>query len=232
VKVRHPLLVGTVLALAGATPAAAADVRIGADDTVLSAPVWTPAQVNVEVGSSVTWDWTGAPQAHPVLSNSPNWSFSTPNGATTATKLFDAPGAYEFLCGIHDNMRGVVLVGGAAPPPPPPPGQQPFPNDSPEPNPLETGGLDTTKPALQSVRVRRDGRGARVSFRVSERARVTVRLKRGSKVVRSRSVTVAGNGRLSVRGKGLRAGRYRVEISARDIAGNASGTRTARVTLR
>ena len=79
--------------------------------------------------------------------------------------------------------------------------------------------------------MRRRAHGARVSFRLSERAMVTVRLRRGDKVVKTRHVRGAGTLRVTLRGKVLRAGRYSVQLRARDLAGNASGTETAHVTM-
>jgi hypothetical protein len=59
-----------------------------------------------------------------------------------------------------------------------------------------------------------------------------VRLKRDATVVRTRHVDAAGSERLTVRGKALRASRYRVELRGEDVAGNRSGVRTARYTMR
>ncbi len=66
-------------------------------------------------------------------------------------------------------------------------------------------------------------------FRVSERSAVTVRLDRAGKRVRTKHVAAAG--RASVTLRGLRAGRYRIELRARDLAGNASAARVAHVTV-
>jgi hypothetical protein len=135
-------------------------------------------------------------------------------------------------------MIGDVTVTDAAgtpppPPPPPPPGSQPFPNDSPPLTVLETGGLDRTQPTVRDLRVRRAARGARIRFRVSERSLVTVRFKRRGKTVKTERLTASGRARITVRDRRkLRAGRYRIEILARDVAGNQSHLRTAHLTLR
>ena len=121
-------------------------------------------------------------------------------------------------------MIGTVTVGAAAPPPPRviPLSEQPFGNDSAPLGTLETVSLDTTKPKLTSLSARRSGRGgARLRFRVSEESVVDVRLKRGGKVVKR--YAAAGNGHAGVHGaRSLKAGRYRVEVRAYDVAGNAS----------
>jgi plastocyanin len=240
VRRRHALLLGAALPLAAAAPAGAAQVEVKAVEPAGASPVWDKAEVDVALGDTVRWSFDGTQQAHNVEAavepGFTSWSgldTTTQSPAPPATWTFNEPGTYLFVCEVHkDSMRGYVRVAGAPPPPPPPPGQQPFPNDGVAPAALETGGLDTTKPSLRYVRVQRSQRGARIRFRVSERARVTVRFKRGRKVVKTRHVNAVGSERLTVRGKALRAGRYRVELSAEDVAGNRSGVRTARFTMR
>jgi hypothetical protein len=196
--------------------------------------------VRIAAGDSVVWSFDGTTQAHNVKSDSANWPTPLRTGLDvipsprTEPYQFTTSGTYRFVCEVHpDTMWGHVLVGDAPAPPPPPPGQQAFPNDTPAPTTFENKvAFDTTRPTLRSVRVRGTAKGAKVSFRVSERAAVTVRLKRGRKVVKTRHVTVSGRGRVTIGGKALQAGRYRVELRARDIAGNASSRKAARITLR
>jgi hypothetical protein len=95
---------------------------------------------------------------------------------------------------------------------------------------LETGGLDTTDPRLRAVAARRSGNRVKVSFRVSERSVVRVVLSRGGKRVKAERARTAGGGSVTV--GGLRAGSYTVKVTAIDVAGNASRTRTARLTVR
>ena len=81
--------------------------------------------------------------------------------------------------------------------------------------------------------MRRAGGAAQLRFRVSEPSDVTIRFKRGGKTVATRHVRAAGAYRMAVRAsRALRAGRYRVELRARDGAGNASRMRSARLTVR
>jgi plastocyanin len=235
VKRRHPVLLGSALALVAASPAAAATVEVKGLDTLL----WDQSEVRILPGDSVVWSFDGTTQAHNVKADSANWptAFRSELGVPaprTVPYQFTTTGAYRFVCEVHpDTMWGNVIVGDAPPPPPPPPGDTPFPNDTPEPTAYENKvGLDGTKPALRAVSVKRSGRRAKVSFRVSEAADVTVWLKRGRKVVRTRHVSVSGRAQVTVGGKALRAGRYRVELSAVDIAGNRSSRKSARITLR
>jgi plastocyanin len=227
---RQVLALGHVLALVAAAPAAAAEVEVHGQDTL----TWDKPQISIAAGDTVVWKFAGTTQAHNVMSGSGNWTFASPVGAPAADTSFTfaTAGTYRFLCQVHpDTMVGDVIVGDAPPPPPPPPGQRPFPNDSTPPSALETGGLDTTKPTLSRVRVRRAAPGATIRFRVSERSVVTVRFKRGGKTVKIARLAASGRYHGTLR-KGLRPGRYRVELRAEDVAGNRSGLRTARLTVR
>jgi plastocyanin len=245
VKRRHPVLLASALAVAAASPAAAADFTIAPDESNPNVPLWTPATLTIAPGDTVTWKLASAvspPLPHDVKSTvvagTDPWTLEAgPPPAADGTMTFTTSGRFQYYCRFHSDgttgMAGTIVVGNPPPPPPPPPGQQPFPNDTPEPTTFENKvAFDTTRPTLRSVRVRGTAKGAKVSFRVSERADVTVRLKRGRKVVKTRHVTVSGRGRVTIGRKALRAGRYRVELRARDIAGNASSRRAARITLR
>jgi hypothetical protein len=127
-------------------------------------------------------------------------------------------------------MIGTVTVTDASgnpppPPPPPPPAQQPWPNDQKPPAVLEI--TDDDPPVLSRVRVR----GTRVRFRLSEAGRVAIKVKRGGRTVKTRRAS-ARRGTNSVTLRGLRAGRYRVEVRAWDLARNHSRLKRARLTVR
>jgi hypothetical protein len=91
---------------------------------------------------------------------------------------------------------------------------------------------DETRPRLTRVRVRGVARGARVRLHVNEPGRITVRARRGGHVVRSRTVTLRRAATRTVALHGLRAGAYRIEVLARDLAGNRSRVRRAHLTVR
>lgn len=94
---------------------------------------------------------------------------------------------------------------------------------------------ETTAPALDTVRVRRNGRA---SLRVSEPSTVTFtvrrRVKRRWKVVRTVTVEAKAAGTVSARLGMKRAGRYRISISAVGRSGTRSSThvRTVKVAKR
>jgi plastocyanin len=225
-------------------PAAAAGQTVQAVDgtgTPANPDRWTPAEVTITAGQSVTWSFAGTAGFHNVQSDPANgtfWAFD--NGAPGVAKppasyRFDAPGIYAFLCLAHGStMTGRVTVtdaSGAPPPPPPPPplSQQPWANDQQPPSTLEV--RDRERPRLTRVRAAAIASGARVRFRLSEAGRVTIEVKRGGRTVRTKRAR-ARSGVQAVSVRGLRAGRYRIEVRARDLSGNRSPERRARLTVR
>jgi plastocyanin len=200
---------------------------------------WLPENVTIKAGESVTWRFEGASGSHNVMSQGGNWSYySGPfqPGHPPVTLPFSTPGEYQFACEVHaSTMFGKVIVtdaSGTPPPPPPPPplSEQPWANDQPAPSTFEVA--DTRRPQLSRVRTRAVRNGARVRFRLSERARVTVRFKLAGITVEARSRTFrAGAHRLTVRDRWMH-GRYRIEVFARDLAGNRSRVERDRVTVR
>jgi plastocyanin len=223
-------IAGVTVAAALLLPSAAfADATLQATDGTLpdgSDNRWTPNAVTVKVGETVTWAFAGTTIPHNVKSAA-GWEFGNQPALAgpPATYTFTAPGVYEFFCQLHPTpMRGTVTVTdetGAPPPPPPPPplSEQPFVNDVPAPAVLEV--RDVLAPKLDRVSVTRVRKGARVRFRLSEAAKVTVKLTRG-KSVKTRTVEVR-KGTSSMTVNGLRAGAYRVQVSAKDLAGNTAG---------
>ena len=231
-------------ALAATTILAAAPAASAADQTVQAVDgsnTWSPPNVTVKAGETVTWSFAGTTGFHNVAAASDNWGrpFDTDiaSGPPPASFTFDAPGTYAFVCEAHANtMSGNVTVTDASgnpppPPPPPPPGEQPFPNDAPPLGGFEYGGLDTKRPKLGSVRMQGVRNGARVRFRVSERALVTLRVQKRGIPVKTKHVRAAKQ-RRTVTIRGLRAGRYEVVVRAADPAGNRSRAVSRRVRFR
>ena len=90
---------------------------------------------------------------------------------------------------------------------------------------------DTVVPKLDRVKVSRVKRGVKVRFRLSEGGKVTVKATRGRSVTTRRFEVAKGTRSVTLRG--LRAGSYRVQVSAKDLAGNAAKARPrASVTVR
>lgn len=222
---------GALAALAAAPPALAADAEVRAvDGPTDTTNAWSPVEVSVNAGEKVTWRFDGTAKAHNVQSASSNWQFSTPFAVAgpPAEYTFAATGVYDFVCGLHPEMAGSVKVGDPPPPPPPPLSEQPFANDQAAPTVFEV--TDRRRPRVTRVRTRSLQGAARVRFRLDEPGRVSIRLERGSRGF-TRNVRMRRAGRRTVTLRGLAAGRYRVEVRARDLGGNRSRLKRARVTV-
>ncbi len=223
-------IAGAFVALAAAPPALAANADVRAVDGATDPENrWDPSAVSVQVGDTVTWRFDGTTQAHNVKSTTANWNIDT-NFAVAgppASYTFTAEGVYDFACELHASMTGRVTVGA---PPPPPPSEQPFANDQPTLTVFERP--DQIRPRLEAVRAAPVRNGARVRFRLSEPARVTVRIKLAGITIKSARRAVEGGRRsIVVRDRRL-DGRYRVEVFARDLAGNRSQTERTSVRVR
>jgi plastocyanin len=227
-------LATAVATLAVAPSALAADATVQAVDgpTGIDDNSWSPSAVSVNVGDTVTWTFNTV-ASHNVRSTSANWSVDTPfrhAGDPPATYTFTVEGTYDYVCELHAEMTGRVTVGNPPPPPPPPLSEQPFPNDQPAPTVLEV--TDEQRPALTRVRAARIAHGLRVRLRMSEPGRAIVRVKRGRRTVKTRTARLRRAGVKTVTVRGLRAGTYTVEVRGRDLAGNRSRVKRARVTVR
>jgi plastocyanin len=230
-------------ALAAAAPAYADDQTISADDNV----VFTPDEVRIDVGDTVTWTFANPNVPHNVAakSDSPTtWATGDEGNYVTnhadVTHTFDADGTYTFQCQVHPDMDGTVIVGdGGDPPPDDPPPDNPPPSSPPPTGgthpttPPPTAGTDTVKPTVKRVKLKALRRAVRVRFRLSEPATVTVRVKRGHKVLKAKRVqAAAGTHSVTLRSKKLKKGRYTVEVLARDAYGNRSRLAKKRLSLR
>jgi plastocyanin len=195
---------------------------------------WEPGAVTVKVGDTVTWRFDGTILAHNVDSTSLNWNLDTPASTQVPTPVsytFTAEGVYEFVCRFHaDTMKGTVTVGSPPPPPPPPLSEQHWVNDQQPPTVFEVA--DEVRPRLSRLRVTSVRDGARIRFRLSERARVIVRFKlAGLTVKTARRTFRKGAGSLTVRDPRMH-GRYAVDVLARDLSGNRSRIKRARLMIR
>ncbi len=77
-------------------------------DVVMKGFAFSPAEVEIAVGDSVTW--TNEDSAtHDATGDGGIASGSLGQGETY-TKTFDTAGTYEYICGIHPSMTGTVVV--------------------------------------------------------------------------------------------------------------------------
>jgi plastocyanin len=252
------LAVGGMVAGVGVAGAAqqAADQTITADAT----NAFQNANVSIETGDTVTWNFTAGThnaQSDNEVSEDPNWTgFETPIPSTGQYQFtFTKPGTYEYVCIVHaPGMRGTITVTGEpteptptpsptttptpTPPLPPAPTPTPGPSGSTPPGTTPAPGSaprDGAAPAISGLSVKAIRHGARITLTLTETSTVTVRFKqrKSGKVVRTARLQVRGGKRiLTVRGGGLRQGRYVVELEARDSGGNVGAMQRASLRIK
>ncbi|MEJ7721908.1 MAG: cupredoxin family copper-binding protein [Ilumatobacteraceae bacterium] len=93
---------------AGTEPAGT-EPQGAADEVTIADFAFDPAELEVAAGATVTWTNNDS-ATHTVESDDETlMSGDLPNGATYEM-TFDEPGTYEYVCGIHPNMAGTVIV--------------------------------------------------------------------------------------------------------------------------
>lgn len=203
------LTLGTVLAVSA--PAFAADQTVNAT----SSNTFTPSSVTINQNEKVTWRNQGG--YHNVVFD--DGSYAEPSepsfSAWTVDRTFPNAGTFKYHCEFHGtSMSGTVVVQGAQQPPPP--------------------GGDTTAPDIDDLKIAPSTfcnrktktckrTGAQIRFSIDEDAKVSgriVRRKDGRKVGSLSLTATAGAAEFDFAGKGLRLGKYRLELFPRDAAGN------------
>jgi plastocyanin len=89
----------------------AADLRAAADmDTiVLKNFHFTPTSLTVPAGTTVTWENLDS-EPHTVVSMDGLFRSGGLDQNDVFTFTFDTPGTYRFLCSIHPQMMGTIIV--------------------------------------------------------------------------------------------------------------------------
>jgi plastocyanin len=243
------VLAAAGVGVAGAKQVAAADATVyGKDDGGPCFSTTAPpsacttdetAEVSINTGEKVTWSFTGNVTHNAAAANDvpadPTWKDYSGDFVTTGSysRTFTQPGDYEFLCQAHpEQMKGVIHVTGdpvetptstptstATATPTTQPGTGGGGTATPSPQP----SIDSVKPTVKRLKLKALRHAARVTFRLSEPATVTIRIKRGKKTVITKRVqAAAGRRRVTVRSRKLRKGRYAIQVLARDAVGNRS----------
>ena len=104
--VRRMASLGIGLALAASLtpgPASAAANKVTIGDNFFQ-----PKRITINAGERVKWINNGA-ETHTTTSKKGLWDKTVPPGET-AGKKFKKEGTYRYLCTIHDDMRGKVIV--------------------------------------------------------------------------------------------------------------------------
>jgi plastocyanin len=230
------LLAGVLVAVAamGAAGAAgsddggsAASTAAQADETIVGRDfTWTPDDVSIQVGDTVTW--TNQQGFHNVVVdgerlNDPGFP-DDDQWRDPPQKTFTTAGTYRYLCEVHGQMTGTVTVGGNGEPPPPPP-----PPPEPVPPPGDGAGEDLEPPALSDVSLTGGGGRLTIGWTVSEPATLNVRLTGSDGAVRTfRATSDAGSWTVERR---LAPGRYSAEVWAVDRWNNRSDTQSLEVRI-
>jgi plastocyanin len=186
-----------VAALGLAAPASAAQSAVTVGDNFFK-----ETTVRIQPGDSVRWSWTGS-DTHTVTANADQTlkfgSREQTRGSFSQT--FAKRGKFLYHCEIHpDEMRGTVEVGAA-----------PFP--------------DTSLPRVARASAKTRGRTATVRFRLSEKAKVRLKLTGAARKTVTKSL---GKGSRSLKLRRLKPGRYRATLTATDAAGNKGRAAKAR----
>ena len=90
---------------AGASPQPSGPTRDG-QKVVIEATSFEPADLLIDSGTAVTWQWAGG-VAHDVVGSNFASAIQTDG---TFTYTFNQPGAYDYWCNLHPGMRGTVTV--------------------------------------------------------------------------------------------------------------------------
>ena len=115
---RRRRLVTTAAGLALAAATVAGPVLAADQDVAISGFAFSPDNVTVDVGDTVTWTNNDA-QAHTATSGSA-WNTGDIAGGASASITFQNAGTFDYICAIHPTMTGTVVVraagGGTTPP--------------------------------------------------------------------------------------------------------------------
>lgn len=68
-----------------------------------------PSNITIQQGQAVNWVFEGASSEHDVVAKDGSF-VSELMMEGSYTHVFDEPGAFDYLCSIHPEMRGLVTV--------------------------------------------------------------------------------------------------------------------------
>lgn len=94
-----------------ASPAASPAASAGEEQVTIKDFVFTPQKLEVPVGTTVTWTNQDVTQ-HTVVSEG-NWKSDILQKGDTFSYTFDKAGTFDYICTLHPNMKGQVIVTGS-----------------------------------------------------------------------------------------------------------------------
>jgi plastocyanin len=83
-------------------------VRAAARDVVIAGFAFSPRTVTVNVGDAITWTNRDG-QTHTATSGSA-WNTGDINDGQSRSITFRSAGTYDYICAIHPQMTGTVVV--------------------------------------------------------------------------------------------------------------------------
>jgi plastocyanin len=200
---RRALAIAPAVVLLAAAPSLAADATVKVGDDFFQSDTIDDINDKVEVqpGDTVTWNWEGVDEHNVVTTPNKKQLEHFRSGLESGTgKTFNHrfvyAGRFSYLCTEHiDTMKGTVIV----------------------------GSDDNVAPKLTKLKAAGGASAVKVSFKLSERSIVTLRLS-GAKS--KKVVKVLGAGKRSIRVKHLPAGDYKAKLTAKDGFANSSGKKS------
>jgi plastocyanin len=80
----------------------------GVSDVVVKDIRYSPASIQVPVGTEVTWSFQDGQVPHNIQGD--GWGSGAPQRSGTFRHTFDRPGTYDYTCTLHSRMAGRVVV--------------------------------------------------------------------------------------------------------------------------
>jgi plastocyanin len=107
---RGPILAARVAVLfAALAPAAATSAAPPANRITIKDFMFAPASLTIRAGTTVTW-LNEDEEPHTVVSASGLFRSKAIDTQESFTFTFEKPGEYHFICTIHPQMMGTVIV--------------------------------------------------------------------------------------------------------------------------
>lgn len=84
----------------------------GGTEVSIEALAFSPGEITVSVGTTVTWTNDEAGIPHTVSSDDGVWDSGSLEPGDTFSFTFDEAGAFAYHCNIHPSMQGTIVVEG------------------------------------------------------------------------------------------------------------------------
>jgi LPXTG-motif cell wall-anchored protein len=86
-----------------------AAVAAATENVTISDFQFTPAQITIQQGDTVTWTNEG-PTAHSATASDGSFDTGIFSAGGSRSETFDEPGTFAYICTPHPNMHGTVVV--------------------------------------------------------------------------------------------------------------------------